>query len=127
MTPLKNNSSGKLSREHQANERTFLAWVRTGIALMGFGFVIVKFSLFLKQMAILMGTHAETNWSSGVAGVLMVAVGVLVTLFAYFQFKKSEQQIENQQYGNRSFLTLFITLVMTIGGVALTIYLLAHL
>lgn len=38
--------------DHLANERTFLAWVRTSIALMGFGFVVVKFSLFIKQLSI---------------------------------------------------------------------------
>lgn len=35
-------------RELMANERTFLAWVRTGIALMTFGFVVVKFSMFIQ-------------------------------------------------------------------------------
>jgi len=40
-----------VSKDHAANERTFLAWVRTGIALMAFGFVIVKFNLFLLTVA----------------------------------------------------------------------------
>jgi putative membrane protein len=34
--------------DHAANERTFLAWVRTAIAIMAFGFVVTKFDLFLK-------------------------------------------------------------------------------
>jgi putative membrane protein len=38
-------------REHAANERTYLAWVRTGIAVVAFGFVIKKFNLFLLAMA----------------------------------------------------------------------------
>ena len=33
--------------DHLANERTFLAWIRTSIGIMAFGFVVVKFSLFL--------------------------------------------------------------------------------
>ncbi len=37
-------------REHQANERTFLAWLRTSIALIGFGFVIARFGLFLHEL-----------------------------------------------------------------------------
>jgi hypothetical protein len=37
-------------REHQANERTFLAWLRTSIALIGFGFAIARFGLFLRQL-----------------------------------------------------------------------------
>jgi hypothetical protein len=36
---------------HQANERTLLAWIRTGIALMAFGFAIARFGLFLRELA----------------------------------------------------------------------------
>jgi putative membrane protein len=39
-------------REHQANERTFLAWLRTSIALIGFGFAIARFGLFLQELQI---------------------------------------------------------------------------
>ena len=38
-------------RVHMANERTFLAWMRTSIGIMAFGFVVVKFALFMKQMS----------------------------------------------------------------------------
>ena len=38
-------------RVHFAAERTFLAWIRTGLALMGFGFVVARFGLFLKEVA----------------------------------------------------------------------------
>jgi putative membrane protein len=38
--------------DHAANERTFLAWVRTGIAVIAFGFVIEKFNLFLREIAV---------------------------------------------------------------------------
>jgi uncharacterized membrane protein YidH (DUF202 family) len=38
-------------RVHMANERTFLAWIRTSVAVMAFGFVVEKLSLFVKQMA----------------------------------------------------------------------------
>jgi putative membrane protein len=46
-------------REHQANERTFLAWLRTSIALIGFGFAIARFGLFLRQLELAL-THQET-------------------------------------------------------------------
>ena len=47
MTP---DSPVDRQREHQANERTFLAWVRTSIALIGFGFAIARFGIFLRQL-----------------------------------------------------------------------------
>jgi putative membrane protein len=37
-------------RDHAANERTLLAWIRTGVALMGFGFAIARFGLFLREI-----------------------------------------------------------------------------
>ena len=55
-------SRGKIDkqREHQANERTFLAWLRTSIALIGFGFAIARFGLFLRQLRV-----AATQNSAG--------------------------------------------------------------
>ena len=44
--------------DHLANERTFLAWIRTSIAIMAFGFVVVKFALFVKQITLIMGGTA---------------------------------------------------------------------
>ena len=46
--------SGKTT-DHLANERTFLAWMRTSIGIMAFGFVVVKFSLFIKQISLILG------------------------------------------------------------------------
>ncbi|MBB5439184.1 uncharacterized membrane protein YidH (DUF202 family) [Pedobacter sp. AK017] len=48
--PLRGNAG-----DHLANERTFLAWIRTSIGIMGFGFVVVKFSLFVRQIGIALG------------------------------------------------------------------------
>jgi uncharacterized membrane protein YidH (DUF202 family) len=45
-------------RVHMANERTFLAWIRTSIGIMAFGFVVEKFSLFIKQVSYFLG---QTN------------------------------------------------------------------
>lgn len=54
---LENQTSGKSSnaRDHMANERTFLAWIRTSIGIMAFGFVVEKFALFIKQITLLLG------------------------------------------------------------------------
>lgn len=42
-------------RVHMANERTFLAWIRTSIGIMAFGFVVEKFALFIKQVSFFLG------------------------------------------------------------------------
>lgn len=46
--------TGSLS-DFLSNERTFLAWLRTSIAILGFGFVVVKFSLFIQQLSFALG------------------------------------------------------------------------
>ncbi|MEZ4450134.1 MAG: DUF202 domain-containing protein [Nannocystaceae bacterium] len=64
-------------RDRMANERTLLAWVRTALALMGFGLVLAKFSLFL-GLGEFAGAHARDPWMAHALGIGLVIVGVLV-------------------------------------------------
>jgi putative membrane protein len=57
--------------DHAANERTFLAWVRTGIAIIAFGFVIEKFNLFLLTIAnAALGTELHRSQLANLSGHL---------------------------------------------------------
>lgn len=78
--------------DHLANERTFLAWIRTSIALMGFGFVVVKFSLFVKQLSLAVTGHVVVTGKgfSGVIGMCLVAIGALTTLTGFLRYKRIE-------------------------------------
>lgn len=114
------------SREHLANERTFLAWIRTSIALMGFGFVIVKFNLFLKQISLMViPTILNPKLDSSLVGVIMIGIGVLVAVMAFLQFKKYEKQLKNNSFYSSSVLLLLITLILITGGIVLILYLLS--
>jgi putative membrane protein len=125
MADLKQKNSIDRSREHLANERTFLAWIRTSIALMGFGFVIVKFALFLKQLSLLLEKGVEASHGfSAMVGVVMVAVGVILAVFAFIQYKINNKHLQNNYYAPRSVLSLIITLIMIVGGIVLIVYLL---
>jgi putative membrane protein len=65
-------------RIYMAAERTFLAWIRTGIALMGFGFVIARFGVFLRELDVAArASHPNTGMSLYV-GLLLLAVGMIV-------------------------------------------------
>lgn len=126
MTLLKEKNSFEKSREHLANERTFLAWVRTSIALMGFGFVIVKFTLFLKEISLLLETKdVSPKEYSAIVGVIMVALGVILVVLAFFQYKKYEKQLNSNSYVSSSILTLFVTLILLSGGIILILYLIS--
>lgn len=122
------NNDTKL-REHLANERTFLAWVRTSVALIGLGFVIVKFALFLKEISLLFREQSitETEGFSAVIGVVIVAFGVVLSPFAFFQYKKVEKQINSQSYKSSTFLSGFLTLAIIAGGLLLILHLLTNI
>ena len=88
-------------RLHQANERTMLAWIRTGIALMAFGFAIARFGLFLRELAAV-GTFAPkppeglgTAW----LGTLLVALGMLTNLVGTLRYGRIRQNIERGDVG----------------------------
>jgi putative membrane protein len=69
-----------------AAERTFLAWIRTGIALMGFGFVVARFGLFLRELA---AAHQivsrRTTGLSLWLGTALLIIGMAVNLGATMQ------------------------------------------
>src|SRR6202795_5078847 len=72
-------------RVYFAAERTFLAWIRTGLALMGIGFAVSRFGLFLRQITAVeshVSTSARTTGLSLWSGVALVILGVIVTLAA---------------------------------------------
>jgi len=77
-----NGRRGALS-DYLAAERTLLAWIRTGLALMGFGFVVARFGLFLQQLQVT--ELAPTAQSSGLSlwfGTALIAVGVVVSVLS---------------------------------------------
>ncbi|WP_229213627.1 YidH family protein [Dyadobacter psychrotolerans] len=102
-----NGSSTYKPNEHLANERTYLAWVRTGIGIMAFGFVVVNFSLFVKQIGLAFGTNIKTpsHGYSAIIGILLVAFGVLAIMLSYWQYRKTEEQLKNNTYRPSTVLT----------------------
>ena len=112
--------------DHLANERTFLAWVRTSIALMGFGFVVVKFAVFLRQASLLLTdrTGVPSGGSSAVVGVVMVALGAVMAILAYLRYRNIEKQLNNHEYFPSGRLSALLTIAILIGSILLVIYLL---
>jgi putative membrane protein len=115
--------------DHLANERTFLAWIRTSIALMGFGFVIVKFALFIKQVSIVLGEKYKvpSRGYSAVIGIIMVSLGGIMTVLAYWRYRTIEKQLNQDAFFPTRWLTLLVALAIVIGSVLLVLYLLPGL
>ena len=113
------------ANDHLANERTFLAWIRTSIAVIGLGFVGVKFSLFIKQLSAVLGDTAVLPGKgySPVIGILLVAIGGIITLLAFFRYRRIERKLLSNQYYPSFSLSLFVTVAIVIVSVLLLLYL----
>lgn len=121
------NDRNSHARDHLANERTFLAWIRTSIGIMAFGFVVEKFALFIRQIALFIGEpHVPPNALQGyssIFGVLLVALGALICLLAFIKYKKIEKQIESDTYQPSILLNIMLTLSVLLIGIFLVYYL----
>jgi putative membrane protein len=86
--------------DHAANERTFLAWVRTAIAVMAFGFVIEKFDLFLRAVAsqaVLAKLAPHGQKFANAAGLAFIAIGVVMIVLAGIRFVWTAKAIESEE------------------------------
>ncbi len=113
--------------DHAANERTFLAWVRTAIAVMAFGFVIERFDLFLQVIAPQtqrqLGPHGSTF--ANAAGLAFIAIGVAMIVIAGFRFAKTARDIDTEADVPGTGDRFDVALAVLIGllGVSLFLYL----
>lgn len=88
-------------REHQANERTFLAWLRTAIALIGFGLAIARFGLFLRELQTAVVEDrlaARSLFSYQTLGIALVIVGLVVIVLSVWRYNQVFWQIEQANY-----------------------------
>ena len=113
--------------DHAANERTFLAWVRTAIAVMAFGFVIEKFDLFLQAMAPQRHPQLDPTGSplANAAGLAFIAIGIAMIAISGFRFARTAKDIESEKEVPSTGERFDPTLGVLIGllGAALLLYL----
>ncbi|CAN5434847.1 DUF202 domain-containing protein [soil metagenome] len=115
-------------RVRLSGERTLLAWVRTGLAMMGFGFVIARFGLFLREL-----TAAEGNavpHSIGLSlwiGAAIVVLGVIVNLAAAAQHYHFLARLDRREAYQppRYSLAILVAVILGILGLGMTVYLFA--
>ncbi len=126
---VKDTSAG-LRRVHMANERTFLAWIRTSIGVMAFGFVVEKFALFIKEISHVLGKSGipqsevpTVHGYSTIFGVLLVGIGAAMGLLAFLRYRKVEKEIDVGAYHTSPALVKLVTVTVLGIGIFLMIYL----
>jgi putative membrane protein len=110
-----------------AAERTLLAWLRTGLALMGFGFVVARFGLFLREIAAV-GHVPVQQHATGMSlwiGVGLIALGVAISLLAAFEYSRFIQASKRgQTYIPRTVsLAVVVAVILGLLGVVMAVYL----
>jgi uncharacterized membrane protein YidH (DUF202 family) len=120
-------------RVHMANERTFLAWIRTSIGIMAFGFVVEKFGLFIRQLSYFLGKSTDLKTAFGqtrppagyssILGILLIGLGALMGVLAFIRYKRVEKQIDADSYQPSLILDILLTLSIFSIGIFLIIYL----
>jgi putative membrane protein len=114
--------------DHAANERTFLAWVRTGIAIIAFGFVVEKFNLFVR-------TIAEANASDSAGrlrlerfsgsfshydGFALILIGMAIIVLSLVRFVRTSRMIDDQRSHSAGGIKVEFVLAMVLGLIVLS-------
>jgi putative membrane protein len=114
--------------DHAANERTFLAWVRTSIAVTAFGFLVERFDLFLAVMApgaLEQRISVHRSEFGQVAGLVLIVAGVVMVVLAAWRFVRTATQIDDEKVrpGTGSRVDIALAALLALLGVALFLYL----
>ena len=116
--------------DHAANERTFLAWVRTSIAVIAFGFIVERFDLFLTFASMAEGKTGFPIARSGfgqLAGLVLIILGMGMIAIAAVRFLRTAKEIDDQRThpgtGSRVDLARAALLFCLAGGL---VFYLAH-
>lgn len=124
MNDNKENAGKQNASDHLANERTFLAWLRTGIGIMAFGFVVVKFSLFVRQLGMALGKPIPVQRGySGPIGIILVFFGAFSLLLSLIRYQKTKRQLLRGEFEHTSGFLYFLVVIILIMSIVLIVYL----
>jgi putative membrane protein len=123
-------------QQYLANERTFLAWIRTSISLIGLGFIIAKFSLFIAEFKIIIQNAADSNAVNtslpssktmtdymSILGTGMVLLAIVLIVFALKNYIQTDKAIKTGSYQSNPLLLYIVSILIIILSVMTIIYL----
>ncbi len=126
--------SSERSQQYLANQRTFLSWVRTSIALIGLGFAIERFSIFLQQFRLIADPHTAGNVASSTAdeysaliGIGMIVVGTGIVVYALKNYLESNKGIASGKYAPKNAIVYTASAAIIGLGIIMIIFLVGQL
>ena len=107
--------------DHTANERTYLSWITTSVAIMAFGFVIERFDIFITYVGRVFGQHVPTKsyLSANIAGAGLLVLAVVIILIAtcrFFMYKKAIDSEKLLPFGAALIVVVLGLLMVFLGG-----------
>lgn len=118
-TPVNPNRA----RDHLANERTFLAWLRTGMSAVIFGFAIGRFGLAIRQIEETEGHHLQGTGLSVWVGMLSIAAGILMVATGLIRYRRIRTQLDKEEFEPAGSIVDLLAVVSAIFALALGGYL----
>jgi len=120
---MPDNSNPNRARDHLANERTFLAWLRTGIATIVFGFAIGRFSIALREFLKFQGYSAVTPGLTTWLGIASAVGGVLLIFVGLRRYRETKVQLDSDTFEPAGSVIDLVSYLLGMFGLILAGYL----
>jgi putative membrane protein len=111
------------ARDHLANERTLLAWVRTSVAIVVFGFAIGRFAVAMRQLTAFQGQASKSTGLSVWMGMSSILAGVVMVVAGLVRYRRTRAQLDEGKFEPAGFVVDLVAIVTALFGLALAGYL----
>ena len=109
--------------DYLANERTFLAWIRTSISIIVFGFVVAKFGITLREFLRMQGNAVRESGMSLAIGVGFMAMGIFMALVSLVRYRTTMRRLNADEFQPAGAMVTVLGIVAALFGIILAAYL----